>query len=242
MIFDILFGQMSMTDLIISLLLTLPMMLLALSAHEAAHGYAAYKCGDMTAYQMGRLTLNPLHHLDPMGFLCMMVFGYGWARPVPVNARNFRNPRNGMAITAAAGPLANLLLGAFFSLLYGACSMLYSYCSLQAMLQGGGSFLPTCLYWANIMFLYGALINLVFMIFNLIPLPPFDGSRIFYVFLPQRFYFGIMRYERQIMMTTLIVLLLLSRFLNVSPFSYLAQKLVNLIAAPVARLMGSLLF
>ena len=88
--------------------------LITLTVHEYAHAYAAYKMGDPTAKNLGRLTLNPLKHLDPFGALCMLFLRFGWAKPVPINARNFKNPRRGFAISALAGPLVNLLI-AFFS-------------------------------------------------------------------------------------------------------------------------------
>ncbi len=238
MIFDLLFSGQSLTDILLIMALTLPMMLLALSMHEASHGYAAYKCGDMTAYNMGRLTLNPIKHLHPMGFLCMMITGFGWARPVPVNARNFRDPKKGMAITAAAGPLANMLLGTVCTVLYALFSVLYVKC----VLSGASSFWITCTDLFTLMFWYGAMVNFIFMVFNLIPLPPFDGSRIFYVFLPQKFYFAVMQYERQIMLGVLVGMILLSRLLNFSPFSFVAELLMDLIAQPVARLFQNLIF
>ena len=102
----------------ISILLTLPTILIALSAHEAAHGYIAYKLGDRTAFNLGRITLNPFKHLDPIGALCMLVCGYGWAKPVPINARNFKDPRKGMALTALAGPVTNLILGTIGVIFY----------------------------------------------------------------------------------------------------------------------------
>ena len=96
----------------IQLILVLPCILVSLTFHEWAHGYAAYKCGDMTAKMYGRLSLNPLAHLDPVGSVCMLLFGFGWAKPVPVNTRNFRHPKRDFAIVAIAGPLMNLLLKA----------------------------------------------------------------------------------------------------------------------------------
>ena len=236
MLFSILEGG-SISDAIILLLLTLPMIALALSAHEAAHGWVAYKCGDSTAYLAGRLTLNPLRHLDPLGFLFMLVFGYGWAKPVPINTRNFRNPKNGMAISAAAGPGANLLLGLLCATLAGVLNALYAYLYYAS----ANPFAIDCVYWLWNMLYFGALINFIFMLFNLIPVPPFDGSRIALVVLPQRLYFKIMRYERQIMIGMLITLLVLSRFFNVSPFSWLAEKLVDLIVVPVGNLTWMLL-
>ncbi len=229
MLFSILEGG-SLQNIVISLLLTLPMMMLALSAHEAAHGWVAYKCGDNTAFLMGRLTLNPAKHLDPLGFLFMMIFGYGWANPVPINTRNFRNPRRGMALSGAAGPAANLILGVICAVLFGLLLPLYSYLLFTTQSR----FLLDCIYWLAVMFQYGALINFVFMTFNLIPVPPFDGSRIAYIFLPERIYFGIMKYERQIMMGLLIALFALSRF-GLSPFGWIAEQLTDLIASPIAN-------
>ena len=104
-------------EMLVSILLSLPCILFALTFHEVSHGYAAYRLGDSTARNFGRLTLNPVKHLDPVGFFCMLLFGFGWAKPVPVNTRNFRKPRSGMALTAAAGPAANLLLGLLSAML-----------------------------------------------------------------------------------------------------------------------------
>ena len=117
MLFEILSGG-SLRDILISLLMTLPAILIALTFHEAAHGFVAYKMGDRTAYNLGRVTLNPAKHLDPMGFAWMLIFGYGWAKPVPINARNFRDPKKGMAITAIAGPLTNLILGVISTVIF----------------------------------------------------------------------------------------------------------------------------
>ena len=233
MLFDLIFqSQGDFRSTIVSLLLYLPMMLLALSMHEASHGYAAYKCGDNTARNLGRLTLNPLKHFDAIGALFMLIFGFGWAKAVPVNPRNFRNPKRDMAITAAAGPGANLVLGLFCTVLYGFLEAYHIYLSYT----GANAFLTTCVFWLTIMMAQGALINLIFMTFNLIPLPPFDGSRIAYVLLPDRVYFGIMRYERQIMLVILLVLFALSHFFSFSPFSWVAQKLMSLIAQPIFEL------
>ena len=102
---------------IITLLLRLPIVLLMLSVHETAHGYVAYKLGDPTAKNLGRLTLNPIKHLDPIGFISMILFGIGWANPVPINTRNFKNPRRDMALSGAAGPVSNLLLALIFAIL-----------------------------------------------------------------------------------------------------------------------------
>lgn len=222
--------------ILISLLFSLPVIMFALSLHETAHGWVAYKCGDPTAYQLGRLTLNPFKHLDPVGFLCMLVFGFGWAKPVPINTRNFRNPKRGMALTAIAGPVANLLLGAVNAALAGATLAWWSYLYYAS----DSAFAVTCVSLLYQMLELGAQINFLFAVFNLIPVPPFDGSRMALAFLPSKIYFGIMRYERQIMFGILIVCLVLSRF-GISPFSLLANLLTNLIETPIANGLWSVL-
>ena len=108
-------GGSGSSNYIVSFLLCLPVMFLSLSLHETAHGFAAYKLGDPTAKNLGRLTLNPFKHLDPIGFLCMMLAGFGWAKPVPINSRNFKKPRRDIAISSIAGPVSNLLLAFVFA-------------------------------------------------------------------------------------------------------------------------------
>jgi Zn-dependent protease len=154
------------------LLTIVPVLLIALPFHECAHGYVAYLLGDDTAKRQGRLTLNPIRHLDPIGSICILFFGIGWAKPVPVNPYNFKNRKLDMAVTSIAGPLSNLLL-AFFSLL---------------LLAGGLKLTGSSLIASNLFveFVVGfAQINILLCIFNLIPIPPFDGSRLLALFLPE---------------------------------------------------------
>ncbi len=196
MLLSLIFGGASFEDVMIQLIITLPIVLISLTFHEVAHGYVSYKMGDPTAYNLGRLTLNPLKHLEPIGALSMLLFGIGWARPVPVNARYYKNPKRGMALTALAGPVTNLILA--FIAVIGSHACLY-----LTYIPAVDPRLIAILYQFFTLF---ALMNISLAVFNLIPVPPFDGSRIAFVFLPTKFYFGIMRYERIIQMVILAVL------------------------------------
>ena len=220
----------------ISILLTLPTILIAPSAHEAAHGYIAYKLGDRTAFNLGRITLNPLKHLDPIGALCMLVFGYGWAKPVPINARNFKDPRKGMALTALAGPLTNLILGAIGVFFY----YLTRYvANTEAVLSKvADNYTAYIAITMILVFLENfAFLNFLYTIFNLIPVPPFDGSRIFSVVLPTKVYFNIIKYERYYLIAILGISIVCSRLFNFSPFVWLADKLFELISHPFIALL-----
>lgn len=170
-----------------STVVKLIVLLTALPLHECAHAWVADKLGDHTARYQGRLTLNPLRHLDLMGALLMLVVGFGWAKPVPINARNFKNPKQGMALSAAAGPLSNLLLAFVSAILY----KVFAYAGIAT----DGMWLMTSL--GDIFYLIMSL-NVGLAVFNLLPIPPLDGSRLFTVFLPPRQYFQIMQYERYI--------------------------------------------
>ena len=193
------------------MLLSLPMIFLALSVHESAHGLAAYKLGDPTARNLGRLTLNPLKHIDIVGFICMLLFHIGWAKPVPINTRNFKNPRRDMALSAAAGPISNLLtaivLAGILRLELWLADALFQG-EMIAFLTGESNFSMgfKCIAVLTYILYMGVLLNISLSIFNLIPIPPFDGSRIAHVFLPTKWYFAIMRYEHYIMIALLVLL------------------------------------
>jgi Zn-dependent protease len=186
---------------IVYFLVSLPVVLFSLSVHEASHAFISYKLGDSTARNFGRITLNPLKHLDPFGFICMLLFGFGWAKPVPINARNFKNARRGMAFSAAAGPLSNLIL-AFINILF----LVLSYRFLWQNFSGGKYEMIVRL--IMMLFYIGLELNTALAVFNLLPVPPLDGSRLFYIFLPPKLYFGVMKYERYIMIGVMLLLFL----------------------------------
>lgn len=166
--------------------------LICITLHELSHGFIAYKLGDNTAKSRGRLTLNPLRHIDIMGLLSMVIFKFGWAKPVPVDMRNFKNPKRGMAITAAAGPISNILIACIALLLYGLL-----YLPLQSGAFGA----------AALKMLYTtAYLSVALAIFNIIPIPPLDGSKVLFSVISDQMYYKLMRYERYGMVILLLLL------------------------------------
>ena len=163
------------------LVLMIPCVLLALTVHEVAHGFAAYKLGDMTARNEGRLSLNPLAHLDPIGTIMMLFVGFGWAKPVPINSRYFKKPKRDVAITAAAGPFANLVT-AFVATLLGNAVLRFmpEEVWMEFLYDGKLSVLILAYTFFDML----AMLNVGLAVFNLIPLPPLDGSNILVAFLP----------------------------------------------------------
>ncbi len=208
---------------VVSILLSLPIVLLALSLHELAHGYVAYRCGDPTAKHYGRLTLNPLRHLDPVGFGCMLLVGFGWANPVPVNSRYFRKPKRDMILTALAGPVSNLLLAFVFLLLYRfvGVGVIFRY-----MLSATSQFTFNLL-WCVLQIMYaGIYMNVTLAVFNLLPIPPLDGSRVLFALLPYRTYVRIAAHQRQITLALLLVLLL-GPYVGFEPIAWLTDLILK---------------
>ena len=184
-----------------------------LPIHELAHGRMAHLLGDDTAKREGRLSLNPFAHLNPIGTVMIFLFGIGYANPVPINPRNFKNEKGGMALTAFAGPLANILMG-FVSV--------WGYFIL-AKFAGNSAVGSAIAYF----FLYSAQINVMLAVFNLFPIPPLDGSKILAAVLPDKIYYKYMMYERYIMIALMI--LLFTGILD-TPISFLTSKLLNFIS------------
>ncbi|HIS69644.1 MAG TPA: site-2 protease family protein [Candidatus Gallacutalibacter stercoravium] len=217
------FLQPSMTipGVIMTILSMLMIIFLVLPLHECAHGWVASKLGDTTARFSGRLTLNPLSHIDPFGAVALLLFGFGWAKPVPINPRNFKNPKAGMAITALAGPVSNLLAAFVGALLY------------QVVLLASGSMSQQVFGWVSVFFIQFVSINIGLAVFNLIPLPPLDGSKILGAFLPDRILYKFYQYETYIMLGVFVLLFtgILSRPLNYIE-SYLFTFVMRLAAWP----------
>ena len=208
---------------IISFLLSVPIIILILSVHEYAHGVVAKKLGDPTAESLGRLTLNPIKHIDPIGFVMFLIVGVGYAKPVPINSRYFKQPKRDMAIVGAAGPLANLAMALIFTFLIKLMFLLVPF--LPSTLP---AWTPTALsYLYNILYL-GVFYNLAFMLFNLIPVPPLDGSRILYAFLPMKALIWFQRYEQYVFWGVLGAFLIFS-FLNINIISIIVRFIMQLL-------------
>lgn len=194
----------------------------AIPIHECAHAWAADKLGDPTARNLGRLTLNPLPHLDLFGSILMLFTGFGWAKPVPIYSRNFDNVKKGMALSALAGPVANVLLALLSLVLY----KLWAFFLYPAL-----SVSYNVAYAIAQIFYIMCLLNINLAVFNLIPIPPLDGSRLLTALLPARLYYKVMQYERYIMLALFAILFL--GFLD-GPLSFLRNAVfgfLNLITA-----------
>lgn len=212
-----------MNGLVEQLIYSVPAVLIAICLHEYAHGFVSYLCGDPTPKRGGRLSLNPLHHLDPVGTLCLIFFHFGWAKPVMVNPNYYKNKKLGMVLVAIAGPLTNFII-AFLSML-----------GMGIILKQTGGYAGDVTVYIFTFLNYLAIINIGLGSFNLIPFPPLDGSKIIGALLPQEQYFGFMRYERY--GQGILMLLLVTNILD-KPLDFLHSSITNGIWHMVGSVLG----
>lgn len=206
MLFQLLRGNMDFESVVAEILAVLLIVFLILPFHEWAHAFTASLLGDKAIKSRGRLSLNPLSHVDPIGALCLLLFGFGWAKPVPIDPRNFKNPKAGMAVTAIMGPIANIV-AAFAGLLIYNALFFFAYDFLLLTTVGG--FISTFLS-------FYISCNIGLAVFNLIPIPPLDGSKVLFLFLPDNAVNFFYRYQQIffIAVFALIYLGVLSPVLN----------------------------
>lgn len=238
MLMNLLRGQMDFTTAVIEILAILIIVFVVLPFHEWAHAFTALKLGDTSVKYRGRLTLNPMAHIDPFGALALLLFGIGWAKPVPIDARNFKRPKLYMGITALMGPVSNfvaaLVGGLIFNALYRFAPDLFE----QYWLGVVGS-TKEFGYFVVLFLLIYIEINVTLAVFNFLPIPPLDGSKILFIFLPDRLVAKFYRYERYISLGLIAVLWLSA--MNVPVFRYAGVGLnyiENAVTDFVIRLTG----
>ena len=206
----ILNGGLDLPRAIALILSSLAVIMLTLPIHEWAHAFTAVKLGDPTPRFQGRLSLNPFAHIDWLGAACILLFGWGWAKPVQLNAGYFKKPKIGMAITAFAGPVSNIVVAFLSLVLFEVISHIFGIFGIA--------------YYICLFFYYLAQINISLAVFNLIPIPPLDGSRLLAAFLPNKQYYTLMRYERYLFFAVLALIWL--GVLDI-PISFLSGKLMS---------------
>lgn len=213
MLMQLLSGNLNFMTAVVMILADLLIIFLILPFHEWAHAFAASCLGDKDIKRRGRLTLNPLEHIDPIGALCIILIGFGWAKPVEIDPRNFKNPKVGMGISALAGPLANIVAALAGGLIFNALQFFFP----QLIFETVG-------YYLELFIWYYTMLNVSLAVFNLIPFPPLDGSKILFMFLPDKWVNIFYRYEN-IFFIVLIVLV----WFNILPIDTLSSAVSNFV-------------
>lgn len=201
-----------MNETILDYLIKALVLFTAVPVHECAHAWVAEKMGDDTGRKQGRITLNPFAHLTLWGSLMMILVGFGWGKPVMVDSRNFKNPKKGMVLTSLAGPASNFIM-AFLSMIVYKVLAFLSFAKDSSTLDMMAT-----------VFVYITLINISLAVFNFLPIPPLDGSKIFNAILPEKWYFTIMKYENFIFIA--LIILVYSGLLD-APLSFLQNKVID---------------
>lgn len=213
MLLSLLSGELNFMTAVAQILASLVIIFLIMPFHEWAHAFVAYKLGDTGIKSRGRLSLNPIEHIDPIGALMILLIGFGWAKPVPIDDRNFKNPKVGMGISALAGPVANLIAALVGGLL------------LNALVAFTGSFVLEGIgYYIYIFLLYYIMLNIALAVFNLVPIPPLDGSKILFMFLPDKWVYNFYKYENIFFVVILILV-----WFNILPLNIIERALANFI-------------
>ena len=212
-----------MLDSARELIITVVAVLIAISMHELSHGYVSYKLGDPTPKAEGRLSLNPFAHLDIMGTLCLIFFNFGWAKPVKVNPYYYKNHKLGMVLVAIAGPIMNFII-AFLSIM-----------GLGIIIKVSNGYLGNISYNIYIFLQYLALINIGLGSFNLIPVPPLDGSKVLGAIIPEDKYFSYMKFEKYGYIALMLLL-----FIGVldAPLGYVREFIINGMMGLVSLILG----
>lgn len=220
----------------------LPVILISITIHELSHGYFSYKLGDPTAKNAGRLTLNPIKHLDALGTIMILISGFGWAKPVPINPMYYNDRKKGTMLVALAGPLSNIFIALLFSFpmafignQYGGISLRNLFDASSVMLFKNTSFLAILFNLSRFFYI----ININLAVFNILPVPPLDGSKILSGVLPQNKYFALMQYENIIGVIFLLIMFIFPNVLSIvmSPFIWIIETSIRYISVPLLKLI-----
>lgn len=203
----------------------IPVALFAIIFHELSHGFVSYLLGDRTAKDSGRLSLNPINHIDLLGLICMILFGFGWAKPVPVNVYHFKNKKLGISLVSLAGPLSNIIMAIVSMVLF----------LLLPETSTGKEILDYIFLILGNFFIYSSVLNVGLAVFNLLPIPPLDGSKILFSLLPRSAYGFILKYERYGMLVLIILI-------NLPFFSDFLTMIRQYLYVGLANIVNSIFF